>query len=57
MTFWLRQNYGDNINISGFQGLGVGGRKMNRQNTDDFRGRENTPYDTIIAVVHHDTFV
>ena len=31
MTFWKRQNCGDNKNINGCQGEG-----MNRQNTEDF---------------------
>jgi len=34
LTFWKRQNYGDNRKISCYQGWG--GRKLNRESTKDF---------------------
>ena len=38
MTFWKRQNYGDNKKISGSQKfIGEGG--MKRQSTEDFSGQ------------------
>ena len=36
ITFWKKQNYGDNKKISGSQGLGVVSGEMNRQSTKDF---------------------
>ena len=43
MTFWKRQNSGDNKKINGCQALGRG---VKRQSTEDFQGIENTLYDT-----------
>ena len=34
ITFWERQNFGDNIKINSCQGLGWGG--LNRWRTEDF---------------------
>ena len=51
LTFWKRQNYGDNRKISCYRGWG--GRKLNRESTKDFQGSENTLYDIIMVDTYY----
>lgn len=39
-----KQNCGDNKKLSDYQGW----EEMIRQNTEDFQGSENTPYDVVM---------
>ena len=55
MTFWKRQNYEDSKMFSGCHRLGK--RGINRWNTKNFQGSENTLYETIVVDTCHYTLV
>ena len=50
MTFWKRQNYGDSKKVTGCQGSGGVSGGMSRSYKEDFYGRENTLYITIMEI-------
>ena len=54
MMYWKRQNYEDNKKINDREREGGG---MNRWNTEDLGGSENTSYDTIMMCTRHYTLV
>ena len=55
ITFWERQNFGDNKKINGCQGLRWGG--MNRWENRGFLGNENALYDALMIYTCHYSFL